>query len=379
VLLYRLASFWLVAGTGWLILLWLRRPPRAWRGPATTRTVPPAGDAADRPASPLASAPHPTRQVSLISAPDPGPGTAAHAASRRLTRVGAHELVLLHGQPGSAADWQQVATRLPAQFHAVAADRPGYGSSPLPAGGFAANARAVLDDLDAGGVQRAVLVGHSYGGGVALSAASLAPQRVEAVILLASVGPGSVNGWDRLLAAPGAGPLCALVAWRLTPWIARARLAHIARRRGHPLQPDEHVNWQVWGHAGPERRPLWRTFLTEQRALLRELSHLEDAIASVRVPVLVLADPNDPLVPVDTALRLARALPDARLQLVEGAGHHLPRRIPDVVADAITAFVTGLEHSAVPGPRRRTRWPREQSGSGELVTGGPPAVAGGGA
>jgi Predicted hydrolases or acyltransferases (alpha/beta hydrolase superfamily) len=86
----------------------------------------------------------------------------------------------------------------------------------------------VLDDLDARGITRAVLVGHSYGGGVALAAAALAPRRVEAVILLASVGPGCVNGWDKLLAAPGTGQLCALVAWRLTPWIARARLAGTA-------------------------------------------------------------------------------------------------------------------------------------------------------
>ena len=129
--------------------------------------------------------------------------------------------MLLHGQPGSAADWRQLAARLPAGLHAVAPDRPGYCSSRLPADGFAANAQAVLDDLDARGVQRAVLVGHSYGGGVALSAASLAPHRVEALVLLASVGPGCVNGWDRLLAAPGTGPLCAPAAWRLTPWIAR--------------------------------------------------------------------------------------------------------------------------------------------------------------
>ncbi len=113
--------------------------------------------------------------------------------------------MLLHGQPGSPADWHQVAERLPARLHAVAPDRPGYGSSPLPAGGFAANARAVIDDLDARGIERAVLVGHSYGGGVALSAASLAPERVEAVVLLASVGPGCANGWDRLLAAPAPG------------------------------------------------------------------------------------------------------------------------------------------------------------------------------
>ena len=160
------------------------------------------------------------------------------AANLRTTdtpaRLGAHELVLLHGQPGSPADWQQVAGRLPAQLHAIAADRPGYGTSQLPAGGFAANASAVLDDLDSRGITRAVLVGHSYGGGVALAAASLAPGRVEAVVLLASVGPGCLTVWDRLLAAPGTG-----------------------------------------------------------------------------------------------------RLPDAHLQLVEGAGHHLPRRAPAVVADAI--------------------------------------------
>jgi pimeloyl-ACP methyl ester carboxylesterase len=258
----------------------------------------------------------------------------------------AHELVLLHGQPGSAADWLQVAGRLPAQLHAVAADRPGYGSSRLRAGGFAANAQAVLDDLDSRGIERAVLVGHSYGGGVALSAASLAPHRVEAVVLLASVGPGCVNRWDRLLAAPLVGPLCALVAWRLTPWIARARLAQIGWRRGRPPRPDEHVNWQIWGQAGRQHAPLWRTFLTEQRALIRELGELERAIPSVQRPVLLLADPQDALVPIDTGRRLARALPDARLQLVPGAGHHLPRRAPDAVADAITAFLAAVEDPA---------------------------------
>jgi pimeloyl-ACP methyl ester carboxylesterase len=89
--------------------------------------------------------------------------------------------------------------------------------------------------------------------------------------------------------------------------------------------------------------PLWRTFLTEQRALLRELGELEHAIASVRAPVLVLADPRDTLVPLDTVRRLARDLPDARLQFIDGAGHHLPRRAPDAVADAMVAFLAATE------------------------------------
>ena len=56
------------------------------------------------------------------------------------------------------------------------------------------------------------------------------------------------------------------------------------------------------------------------------------------------------LVPVETARRLARELPDARLQLVEGAGHHLPRRAPGyVVADVIVAFVAAAEAVGSPG------------------------------
>jgi pimeloyl-ACP methyl ester carboxylesterase len=148
-----------------------------------------------------------------------------------------HALVFLHGQPGSGTDWQQVTRLLPAHWHTVAADRPGYGSNPRPAAGFAANACDVFTQMDSRGIQRAVLVGHSYGGGVALAAASLAPHRVEAVVLLASVGPGCVDTWDRLLAAPGTGPLCALTAWQLTPWAAQARLAWLTRRQGRPLAP----------------------------------------------------------------------------------------------------------------------------------------------
>jgi pimeloyl-ACP methyl ester carboxylesterase len=160
------------------------------------------------------------------------------------------------------------------------------------------------------------------------------------VILLASVGPGCANRWDRVLAAPATGPFCALVAWKLTPWIARTRLALTGSRHGRPPRPDEHVNWQVWGQKDRARSALWRTFLAEQRALLGELDQLERALPSVETPVLVLADPRDSLVPVDTARRLARSLPDARLQLIEGAGHHLPRRAPGAVAEAMVAFLT---------------------------------------
>jgi pimeloyl-ACP methyl ester carboxylesterase len=201
--------------------------------------------------------------------------------------------VLLHGQPGSGADWRQVADRLPPGLQVMAPDRPGYGASRQAAGGFGYNARAVVAELDARGIERAVLVGHSYGGGVALAVARLAPERAEALVLLASVGPGCLTGWDRLLAAPVAGEVCAVTAWRLTPRLARALLAVIAGLRRRPIAADEHVNWHIWGHAHHDHGPVWRSFLTDQRALVHKAGGLAASLADVVQPVLLLADPHD--------------------------------------------------------------------------------------
>jgi pimeloyl-ACP methyl ester carboxylesterase len=169
------------------------------------------------------------------------------------------------------------------------------------------------------------------------------------VVLLASVGPSCVTSLDWLLAAPGVGALSSLVAFRWTPWIARARLAWLRRRHGRPLYPGESASLQVWGEPGAGDWPLWRTFLVEQRALLFELADLEAAAESVRVPVLLIADPADHVVPVKTSLRLADMLPGASLLLVDGAGHHLPRRAAGTVADAITAFLTGIDQEKPAG------------------------------
>jgi uncharacterized membrane protein YbhN (UPF0104 family) len=175
VLFYRLASFWLVASAGWLVFLWLRhrQPARPDTAPRERRHLPimPSGrsgrpPSSERPPAGIRTAAGPGDQSAGHSAAGPGHVMTADTETTDLPAMpGPHELVLLHGQPGSAADWRQLAGRLPARLHAVAADRPGYGSSRLPAGGFAANAQAVLDDLDSRGIQPAVLVGHSYGGG----------------------------------------------------------------------------------------------------------------------------------------------------------------------------------------------------------------------
>jgi pimeloyl-ACP methyl ester carboxylesterase len=206
----------------------------------------------------------------------------------------------------------------------------------------------VVAELDARGIERAVLVGHSYGGGAALAVAQLAPERAEALVLLASVGPGCLTGWDRLLAAPVAGEVCAVTAWWLTPWLARAQLTAIAGLRRRPIAADEHVNWHLWGHTHHDHGPVWRSFLTEQRALVHEVGGLTASLADVTQPVLLIADPHDTLIPVRTTHRLAALLPDSRVQLVDQIGHHLPRRGAPQIADAIAQFLADLDQRPAP-------------------------------
>jgi len=283
------------------------------------------------------------RRIGPSRAPAPGPD--ARAVEADLS--GAHAVVLLHGQPGAAADWAAVAAALPAGIASYALDRPGYGDNVLPAGGFEHKARAVLAEMDRQGIERAIVCGHSYGGGVAIWLARLAPERVRGLILVSSVAPDSLNGWDRVLAAPVLGWVCAVAAFLLTPPVIRAGLRRIERRRGSPLLGHEHVYWHAWGHARHDHGPVWRTFLAEQRLLRGELEGLGAALGGVTAATVVMADSADTIMPPWTAERLAAAIPGARLLVsANGAGHHLPRRDPRAVAAAIAGMAARSERLA---------------------------------
>jgi 3-oxoadipate enol-lactonase len=249
------------------------------------------------------------------------------------------DVVFLHGQPGRGSDFAEVVKYLPPGLNTLAPDRPGYGANPLPATTAEDNVRWLVGELDRAGVDRAVLVGHSYGGGIALLTAAMFPQRVQALVLLGSTGPDCLAGWDHVLAAPVIGSACAVGAFPLAQSVARAVLAVITRRLGRPLRVDEHVELATWAYAGHDHGRVWRSFLVEQRDLVHHEAELTAAADRVRTPTLILADPDDEVVPIDTARALLAAVAGSRLHLVDGGGHALPRTRPAVVARAIADII----------------------------------------
>jgi len=242
-------------------------------------------------------------------------------------------LLALHGQPGSARDFGRLARALDGACPVLAPDRPGWASRAAePAGGFASGAADAVAVLDREGVERAVVLGFSWGGGVAVELAARYPERVRGLVLAASIGPGEPTMVDRLLALPVVGrAVCAggLALTRIV--LGRRAVDRFLGRRMKGLEPDQFRNLA----ADHLTRAALDSFLTEQRALVDEWPAIERRLGDVQVPTVVVTGDRDRLVAAGSARRLTAAIPGAELRVVPGAGHFLPGAAVAVLAEAV--------------------------------------------
>jgi pimeloyl-ACP methyl ester carboxylesterase len=255
-----------------------------------------------------------------------------------MSRAGRPAILLLHGQPGGARDWNRVIAELPDQVNAIAVDRPGWDGQSRPQD-LAGNARAALAFLDAREIERATIVGHSLGGAVAAWLAAEAPDRVSALVLAApAANRASLEWFDRWLTFPVAGPLTTAasltglgLALSLAPvrgWLARETQLDAAYLRA----------------AGRSLLTGWarHAFTVEQQTLVHDVPRLEDRLSAIRAPTWVVTGSADRVVPASAPRALARQIPGAHLVVLDGAGHLLPQRHARRLSATILS-ATGVE------------------------------------
>jgi pimeloyl-ACP methyl ester carboxylesterase len=240
-------------------------------------------------------------------------------------------VLLLHGQPGSARDWDGVVAALGPGVATVSFDRPGWDGARPPTG-LAGNARAALATLDARGIERATVVGHSFAGGVAAWLAVEHPDRVSSLVLAApSANAASLYQFDRWLAAPIAGELASAAM------LGIAGLALITAPLRRRLARELGLDDRYLGDTAQRllRPGAWRSFIVEQRALIAELPQLEPRLSRITASTTILAGAEDRIVPPSSLRLLADQIPEARLELLARAGHLLPLRHPAELAEVI--------------------------------------------
>jgi pimeloyl-ACP methyl ester carboxylesterase len=242
-------------------------------------------------------------------------------------------VLLIHGQPGCASDWDGVVVRLHGAACTIVFDRPGWDGA-SGAVGLAGNARAALAVLDAHGARRAVVVGHSLGGAIAAWLAAAHPDRVAALVLAApAANVASLYPIDRWLGAPVAAELSSVAA--LGGLGVALSVPRLRRRIAAAWQIDE--GYLRSARDAILRPSAWRANARELQTIVRDLPELERRLGRIAAPTTILAGAGDRIVPRRSPRRLALQIPGARLTVSDRAGHLLPQRDPEVVAAAIVS------------------------------------------
>jgi pimeloyl-ACP methyl ester carboxylesterase len=204
-------------------------------------------------------------------------------------------LLLLHGFTGSSADWQYAGREaLASRFESIALDARGHGRSTNPLGVITHRQCAldVLAFLDERGISRCRAIGMSFGGNTLLHVATLAPERVSAMVLVSA-----------------------------TPYFpeqARAIMASV-EVTDHP--PEEWDSMRQRHQRGDEQiRALW-----EQQHAFKDsyddMSFTPPQLSRITAATLIVYGDRDPLYPVEMGVSLHRAIPNSALCVVPNAGH----------------------------------------------------------
>ena len=256
-------------------------------------------------------------------------------------------VVLIHGMVNSSRHWESVALGLADDYTVIAPDLLGHGDSAAVRGDYSlgAHAASIRDLLAVIGIDRATIVGHSLGGGVAMQFFYQFPQRTERLALVSSGGLGrEVSPLLRGAALPGAAALVWLAAHpHLLSALDRAgaRLQAGGSRRGVYLQA---VVRALRPLEQPEAR---KAFLHTLRSVIdargQRVSARDRLYLLGTMPTLIVWGERDNTIPLAHGRAAHEAIPGSRFETLPGAAHFPHLEDPDGLAAVLRDFIRTTE------------------------------------
>ncbi len=265
----------------------------------------------------------------------------------KISGQGEETFILLHGFASSIYTWREVISPLAASGKVIAYDRPGFGLTERPLKwkglnpyGSDAQVDLLLALMNFQGIRKAILVGNSAGGSLAMLFALRYPERVQALVLVDPAiymggGNGFLPGWiTPFLKTPQMHRIGPLLVRSIQNWSY-----NFGRSAWHDPSRITDEIWQ--GYRQPLRAINWDRGLWEFTIASRPL-HLDQQLAQVKVPTLVITGDDDRIVPTADSVRASQAIPGAKLEVIPACGHVPQEEQPEAFLRAVHDFIGGL-------------------------------------
>ena len=280
-----------------------------------------------------------------------------HGHRRAFVKVGQGPVVLLlHGLGCDHSTWEPVIDSLARRYTVIAPDLLGHGLSAKPradysVGGYANGMRDLLTCL---GIDRVTVVGHSFGGGVAMQFAYQFPERTERLILVASGGLGpEVSPFIRAITTPGFHPMMGALTLPGVRHVGKAGLRALAKVPSRFTRDLDEVAEIYDSFKDPATRHAIRHVVRAVVDYRGQIVTMTDRAYLTQVmPMAVFWGADDQVIPVSHASHAARLAPDARVEVIPNAGHFPHKDHPQRFVKLLHEFI----RSTPPATYSRTRF-----------------------
>jgi pimeloyl-ACP methyl ester carboxylesterase len=267
-------------------------------------------------------------------------------------------LLLLHGIAGSSETWVPAMELLQGDHTVLAPDFLGHGASAKPLadyslGNHAAGMRDFLEILE---IERATVIGQSYGGGVAMQFAYQFPDSCERLVLVDAGGLGREVSWMlRLVTLPGAEYVLPVVFSAPLRDAGNSIIGFLRDRGIRSARATE-----TWRSFASLTEPANRAaFVRTMRAVIdpggQAVSAMDRLYLAEGMPTLIVWGAQDKIIPLSHAYQAHAAIPNSRLEIMEGVGHYPHVEEPFRFVEILLEFLESTEPSNLTSEVRRTQ------------------------
>lgn len=267
-----------------------------------------------------------------------------HGHRRAYVKVGSGPaLLLLHGLACDHTTWAPIIGRLAEDFTVIAPDFLGHGESDKPRadysiGGYANGMRDLLTILN---IDKVTVVGHSFGGGVAMQFAYQFPERTERLVLVSSGGLGpEVTAAIRAIGLPGFHQLIGLLGLPGVRDVTRSVLTGLSDTGIPAFRDLDEVADIVKSWRDPDTRRAIRHLVRNCIDLRGQVITMRDrAYLTAAMPMAVVWGSHDMVLPAVHATVLGTLAPEARIEVFEHSGHFPHKDQPTRFVEFLTSFI----------------------------------------